>query len=359
MGFVQARATRPSYNGDSYNGRRCIMRIRGRALGFLVGSFLLALAAGGARAASAQSWTLVDLGTLGGSGSYGSAVSDNGYVAGCSNVANGEVHAFLWHDGTMLDLAAVSGTAGGASCGLAVNDHGVVAGRAGNGALVVWNGPSVAALGVTGDIGAINDSGLVVGGYDDAGVKRAFAWQDGVLRDLGAPSASASSATAVNARGEIVGQANGHAFLYRDGAFFDLGTLGGAASIAKGINDRGEVVGMASDPHGVPTAFLYSGSMQALAGPGDSAGVDISDRGLVVASGEGYYGYLVSGSDVTRLDWLPAVIAKGWHHMEPTGISDHGWIVGTGFDAEGNPRAFLLVPGGGVRAKRLDTASKG
>src|SRR5690348_13525570 len=91
----------------------------------------------------------------------------------------------------------------------------------------------------------------------------------------------------------------------------------------------------------------------------ESAGVDISDRGLVVASGEGYYGYLVAGSDVTRLDKLPAVVAKGWHHMEPTGISDHGWIVGTGFDAEGNPRAFLLVPGGGVRAKRLDTASKG
>jgi probable HAF family extracellular repeat protein len=336
------------------------MRIRGRTLPFVVGSFLLALAAGGARAAApAQAWTLVDLGTLGGSGSYGSAVSDDGDVAGCSNTSNGEVHAFLWHRGTMVDLAAASAMTGGASCGLAVNDRGVVAGRAADGELVVWDGASATSLGVTGDVGAINDSGLVVGSYDDAGVARAFAWQDGVLRDLGAPRTTSSRATAVNARGDIVGQAGGHAFLYRDGAFVDLGTLGGAASIAKGINDRGEVVGMASDAHGVPTAFLYAGSMQALAGPGDSAGVDISDRGLVVASGEGYYGYLVSGSDVTRLDRLPAVIAKGWHHMEPTGINDRGWIVGTGFDAAGNPRAFLLVPGAGVRAKRLDTAWKG
>ena len=334
------------------------MRIRGRTLRLLVGSFLLALGAGGAHAASTQSWALVDLGTLGGSGSFGSAVSDNGYVAGCSNTVNGDVHAFLWHDGAMVDLAAASGTASGASCGLAVNDRGVVAGRVASGELVVWNGAAVTSLGVTGDIGAINDSGLVVGSYADGSVKRAFAWQDGVLRDLGAPSATASLATAVNARGEIVGQANGHAFLYRDGAFVDLGTLGGAASIAKGINDQGEVVGMASDPHGVPTAFVYSGSMRALAGPGESAGVDISDRGLVVASGEGYYGYLVAGSDVTRLDKLPAVVAKGWHHMEPTGINDRGWIVGTGFGPDGNPRAFLLVPGAG-HAKRLETASMG
>jgi probable HAF family extracellular repeat protein len=334
------------------------MQVRGRSLRFFVGSVLLALAAGGAHAAAAQSWTLVDLGTLGGSGSFGSAVSDDGYVAGCSNTANGDVHAFLWHDGAMVDLAAASGTTAGASCGLAVNDRGVVAGRSGTGELTVWNGTSVTSLGVEGDIGAINDAGLVVGSYAQGSLRRAFAWQDGTLHDLGAPSATSSLATAVNARGEIVGQANGHAFLYRDGAFVDLGTLGGAASIAKGINDRGEVVGMASDPHGVPTAFLYSGSMRALAGPGDSAGVDISDRGLVVASGEGYYGYLVSGSDVTRLDKLPAVVAKGWHHMEPTGINDLGWIVGTGFDAQGNPRAFLLVPGA-AHTKRLDTASVG
>lgn len=330
------------------------MRIRGRPLRWVVGTFLLALGAAGAHAASTQSWTLVDLGTLGGSGSFASAVSDNGYVAGCSNTPNGDVHAFLWHDGRMVDLAAASGTSGGASCGLAVNDRGVVAGRSDAGELVVWNGTSVTSLGVKGDIGAINDAGLVVGSYSDGTVPRAFAWQDGVLRDLG----TVGSATAVNSRGDIVGQANGHAFLYRDGAFVDLGTLGGTASIAKGINDRGEIVGMASDSRGVPTAFVYAGSMQALAGPADSSGVDVSDSGLVIASGEGYYGYIVSGSSVTRLDHLPAVLAKGWHHMEPTEISDRGWIVGTGFDADGNPRAFLLVPGS-TAAKRLDTASMG
>ncbi len=334
------------------------MPVHHRLGGSVARFFLLLFAACGASAAPSQSWTLVDLGTLGGSGSYGSAVSDHGYVAGCSNLANGEVHAFLYHDGSMVDLAQASGSAEGNSCGLAVNDHGVVAGRSGTGGLVLWNGASVTPLGVNGDVGAINDAGIVVGSYTGATGQRAFEWRDGVLHDLGAPGEATSVATAVNARGDIVGQANGHAFLFRDGAFLDLGTLGGSASIAKGINDRGDIVGMASDARGVSTAFLYAGSMQALAGPADSAGVDISDRGMVVASGEGYYGYIVSGSDVTRLDKLPVVIAKGWHHMEPTGINDRGWIVGTGFDADGNPRAFLLIPGKG-RVQRAHAASMG
>lgn len=335
------------------------MHVRRRARARLAALSVLFFAGCGAAAEPSQSWSLVDLGTLGGSGSYGSAVSDEGYVAGCSNLPNGDVHAFLYHDGSMVDLArAGGGGAEGDSCGLAVNDHGVVAGRSGSGELVVWNGASVAPLGVKGDVGAIDDAGTVVGSYLDGARRRAFEWRDGVLRDLGLPGDAASAATGLNARGDIVGQANGHAFLLRDGSFQDLGTLGGASSIAKAVNDRGEIVGMAADAHGVPTAFLYAGSMRALPGPGDSAGVDISDRGVVVASGEGYHGYLVSGTDVTRLDALAAVAAKGWHHLEPTGINDRGWIVGTGFDAGGNPRAFLLIPGVGT-AQPTRTASRG
>jgi probable HAF family extracellular repeat protein len=45
-----------------------------------------------------------DLGTLGGTNSYGSAINNRGDVVGTSDVANGEIHAFLYHDGTMVDL---------------------------------------------------------------------------------------------------------------------------------------------------------------------------------------------------------------------------------------------------------------
>jgi probable HAF family extracellular repeat protein len=38
------------------------------------------------------------------------------------------------------------------------------------------------------------------------------------------------------------------------------------------------------------------------------------------------------------------VASRGWHHLEPTAINERGWIVGTAQDADGDSRAFLLVP---------------
>jgi probable HAF family extracellular repeat protein len=326
------------------------MRIGVSRIGVALGGFLM-LAASAARAGDPGAWTLVDLGTLGGSASYGAAVSDDGYVAGCSITGSGAVHAFLYRDGTMADLVP-AGEAGD-SCALAVNDRGMAAGRSGSGELVVWDGSRVTHLGVEGNVGAINGRGDVVGSYATDAGERAFVYRGGALHDLGALAPGAASAAyAVNERGDIAGQSNGHAFLYRQGLMRDLGTLGGGNSIAKGINDRGEVVGMASDAHGVPTPFLYDGAMRALPGPSESAAIDINQRGTIVGSGEGVYGFILAGGSATLLQSLPAASRPGWHHFEPTGVNDRGWIVGTAFDAGGEPRAFLLIPGGGAARSR-------
>ncbi len=53
---------------------------------------------------AARGWELVDLGTLGGSSSFGMAVSDSGAVVGCSEVAPGRLHAFVYEDGALRDL---------------------------------------------------------------------------------------------------------------------------------------------------------------------------------------------------------------------------------------------------------------
>lgn len=302
----------------------------------LIGAAACAWPAGRERA-----WTLVDIGTLGGSGSFASGVSNAGFVVGCANTPSGDVHAFVYREGQLVDLAAGEP---GNSCALAVNDFGVAAGRSGTGELVVWQDGGTTPLGVKGNVTAINDAGLVVGSYTAGGEQRAFAWEGGTLRDLG--TGAGSTANDVNSRGEIVGGAHGHAFaLLRDGTLRDLGTLGGGVSVANGINDRGQIVGMASNEHHQLTAFVYSGEMRALEGPSLSGALDVNDRGLVVSSAEGYYGYIVSAGAVRRLDRLPDVVAKGWHHLEPTDINDRGWIVGTGFDPSGQPRAFLLIPG--------------
>lgn len=302
----------------------------------------LAMAAAGAHAAvSGPSWTLVDIGTLGGPGSYGAAVSDTGYVVGCADLRSGVAHAFLY-DGQMHDLGTGGGDSGGSSCALAVNDGGVAAGRSSSGDLVVWSGTSVTPIGARGTVGGINNSNVVVGATGDAGATHAFLYSNGALALIGGEATG--EATAVNAHGQVVGTLSGRAFLYDGGALQDLGTLGGFSS-AKGLDDAGRVVGMSTDVYGTPYPFLWSrGSMQAMPGPGGSGAIDIDDSGLVVGSAEGTYGYFLDGGMYTRLDTLPAVVAKGWRHLEPTGVNNNGWIVGTATDDAGNLRAFLLIP---------------
>ncbi|HXF78532.1 MAG TPA: hypothetical protein VN598_06700 [Usitatibacter sp.] len=290
-------------------------------------------------AVSSPSWSVVDIGTLGGPGSYGAAVSDTGYVVGCADTPGGAAHAFLY-DGRMHDLGTGGGDPNGNSCALAVNDRGVAAGRSASGDLVVWSGSKVTAIGVKGSVGGINDSGTVVGSANADGGTQPFVYAGGKVTMLGA----SGEATAVNLRGQVVGTVAGRAFLYENGALRDLGTLGGFSS-AKGLDDFGRVVGMSTDAHGTPYPFMWAnGTMQAIPGPSGSSAIDIDDAGLVIGSAEGTHGYFLDGGTYTRLDTLPAVVQKGWRHLEPTGVNNRGWIVGTATDSGGNLHAFLLMP---------------
>jgi probable HAF family extracellular repeat protein len=101
-------------------------------------------------------------------------------------------------------------------------------------------------------------------------VFHAFAWQDGVLTDLGAlPGVECSEAVSINAQGEIAGRSgNGvidplagaeeiRAVLWKDAEIKDLGTLGGNHSIAIGINNRGQVVGFSVNTIPDPFSLLY------------------------------------------------------------------------------------------------------
>src|SRR6185436_13946644 len=208
----------------------------------------IAIALAAVTQAAVANWQLVDLGALGGRNSYASAVTAGGLVTGCAETADGSIHAFI-HDGDALrDLGTGSAVAGN-SCGLAINDQGIVVGRASSGELVVWSGGGVTGLGIQGNVGGINGSGVVVGARNDGTATRAFIYRDGAVADLVATAPS--EATAINERGDVVGAANGHAFIH-DGALRDLGTLGGNYSVARGLNARAEVVGQASNDFGQP-----------------------------------------------------------------------------------------------------------
>ena len=309
-----------------------------------MGAALLPLAAG--CATPARGWTLIDIGTLGGPGSHAAAISNSGIVVGCADVAGGGTRAFIYSDGTMRDLGTGGGPADGNGCALAVNNEGVAAGRSTSGELVVWRSGAVTRLGVQGDVGAIDDFGTVVGSFREGTLNRAFKWSAGTLTPLGESNVD-SHAARINARGVIAGRSSNRAFLLEGTTFRDLGTLGGTGSNARGLNDRGEAVGHAANENGQPLPFLFDGTMRALdGGPSYSSAVAINNRGQVVGSAEGTFGYLVDGGEYTRLDTLAPVVARGWRRLEPTGINDRGWIVGTARTPEGDMRGFLLIPRG-------------
>jgi len=299
----------------------------------LIGSLgvALALASG---CALATSFRLTDLGTVGGTGSRGSAINASGEVTGFFETIDGLTHAFVWDGTTTQDL----GTLGGSSSeGRAINASGQVTGfaaTAGDEAshAFLWDGTTMQDLGTLGGSFSagvdINDSGQVAGLSDTIdGDLHAFLWDGTTMQDLGTLGGSFSESVAINTSGQVTGRASPagdegfHAFLWDGTTMQDLGTLGGLNGIGNAINSSGQVTGSASTAPGddVFHAFLWDGTtvqdLNALIDPADPlqpfvtlvGGVDINDLGQILANGfdsrtgEGH-AYLVSPVPLTVPD---------------------------------------------------------
>ena len=285
--------------------------------------------------AIATQWTVVNL-TPEGMG-IATAISQNGVVTGCRDTNGNTTQAFVYSNGSRRDLAA---PAGSASCGLAVNNSGVVAGRI-DGELTLWAQDGNARdLGAKGNATGISDGGVVVGSMGaDFATRRAFMWSNGTFTDLGV----VGEAIGINARNQIAIIDNtGHLFMWESGAVRKLGDT--TVTNAYGFNDRGEIVGMASFGHG-PAPFIYDGAaVREIPGGGSFAGaVAINNVGQALGSGEGVYGYLIENGTSARLDVLAANSGvTTLHHSEGKSINDRGWIVGQNGSPDFN--AFLMMP---------------
>jgi probable HAF family extracellular repeat protein len=285
----------------------------------------------------------VPLGSLGGSNSVAWAVNNGGQIAGSAAIEatdnfgpgifwndGNQVHATLWHHGTLRDL----GTLGGPdSQGFLINDRGEVVG-----------------------LSYTNYEVNPVTGWPDL---RPFLWKDGHMIDLGSLGGGSGSPSAVNNRSEVAGFSNlagdttSHPFLWRRGKLLDLGTLGGDNGVANWIGDSGEVVGTADLKDGTHHAFVWRGKMIDI-GTVDSDpcsnGVTINSLGQAAGTSTDCRGnvqhlFLWEHGSIVNLS---ALVRPGADLVfnDPVMINDRGEIAGNGVMPDGTPHAALLVPDG-------------
>ncbi len=335
----------------------------------------LALTALAPVAAQAQSYTLTDLGTLGGTYTYsqGNGVNASGQVAGYAGTASNDTHAFLSgvNGGALKDLGTLPGAS--TSTGFGVNASGQVTGYStmagGSNTHAFLSGPNGGALQDLGTLPGggyslgfgVNVSGQVTGVADPGNGNFGHAFLSGPngigLTDLGTLGGGFSQGNGVNDGGQVAGDSSTaggavHAFFFSQGAMTDLGTLGGTNSSDAGVNASGQVSGDSDTAGGTVRAFLsgqHGGTLQDLGTLGGtySFGRGVNAQGQVVGGSSTARGaqdaYIFSNGVMTDLNRLIAP-GSGFMLTQATGISDTGFITGYGVNRNGQEDAFLLTP---------------
>ena len=305
---------------EAGKGNRMLGRIRGRAI---IHRSALPLACASVSAA-AQTYSLVDLGTLGGTTSYGQGINASGQVTGYAYLGGNAVyHAYLYSNGGMTDL----GTLGGAnSIGYGINASGQVTGQA-----------------------------ALAGTPTSSQVSHAFLGNAASLADLGSfgGSSASSSGNAINDSGQVTGDSywpSGNpetAFLYSNGTMTALLPLDGFNSVGQGINASSQVTGFKFFASGANHAALSTGvtfiDLGTLGGT-NSQGISINASAQItgladIANDAAYHAFLYNGSGMIDLGTLGGQYSKG------NGINVSGQIVGNADVAGGLGCAFLYANG--------------
>jgi len=341
----------------------------------------------------AGQYTIIDLGTLGGTASYGYHLNDSGQVVGRSQDASSAEWAFLWTTaGGMQNLGNLGYSN---SIAQGINNSGMAVGWCGSGweeAFVYPDpaspgqmkslpipGPYVAARAL-----GINSGNDVVGALADqwGNVRDPVYW----AYDSGSQSWSATLlpkldpaakgfAQRINDSGQVVGfgynaSTKNRASLWQvvggSWTITDLGTLvpgpdsATYTSWARDINGSGQVVGEAQctaiGGNFMVHAFLWDSTngMQDLGSLGGDAkkswAYGINDTGQVVGKSDPASGFISTAFIWDSTNGMRALIdlldpGHGWTALfQADAINEMGYITGYGKQIDGEYHAFLITP---------------
>jgi len=288
-------------------------------------------------------YELVDLGTLGGTRSFASAISNNGVVVGTAYDSQNQIHAFSY-DGTLQTLTPETKQAFG------INDSGQIVGRLTGGAFIYENGVMTK---ISADSAFdVNNNSQVVG-YVRGSSNYAFLYGNNVLTNLGIlPNAFSSSATAINDNGIIVGNSSGTSFIYQNDQLAPIDVISNRFSITNDINNNDQIVGYYKNLDNKWDAFVISDGLLSLHDFNDSNtfASAINDSGKIVGWYQsGFSSFITSAmliesdGNVVDLNSLETVGAVFERLTRANDINNRGQIVGSGI-INGEEHAFLLTP---------------
>jgi probable HAF family extracellular repeat protein len=324
---------------------------------------------------TAQTYTLIDLGTLpGNSVSTAAALNNAGEAAGSSETP-GPTVATMFSGGKVTSISTLGSTI---SLANAINDSGEIAGwnsydsnpnfdpqafLYSNGSMQNINSPSLFVSGT--EAYGINNAGEVVGtGYLSASTFHAFLYSGGKMKDLGPSGAFQASAYAINTAGQIVGTyslnsgASG-TFLYTNGKMTKLANPAGSrGGFGAAINDDGEIAGTLYPGAGGSHAAKFSAGawtdLGNLTGAQGSGATAINASGQIVGTAifppiykpfraGKHVAFISSASGLVDLNTRIAR-GSGFTLTDAVDINQSGQILCNATNASGNEHAVLLSP---------------